>query len=76
MARDKKYSHLLAAGMLISPDIVNQAPDYSQAYNRYSYCLNNPLNMVDLNGYTYQEDENYWEAEGCYGGCWTGKQLW
>ena len=26
-----------------SPDNFVQAPEFTQSYNRYSYCLNNPL---------------------------------
>jgi len=37
----------------LSPDVENQAPNNSQNYNRYSYCLNNPVNFVDLSGNDY-----------------------
>ena len=37
-------------GTFISPDPFVQAPDNSQNFNRYSYCLNNPLKYVDRNG--------------------------
>jgi RHS repeat-associated protein len=30
-------------GRFFSPDNYVQMPDYSQCFNRYSYCLNNPL---------------------------------
>ena len=33
-----------------SPDNFVQAPDFTQSYNRYSYCLNNPLQYVDPSG--------------------------
>ena len=33
-----------------SPDNFVQAPDFTQSYNRYSYCLNNPLQWVDPSG--------------------------
>ncbi len=36
----------------LSPDPVLQNPNNSQNYNRYSYCLNNPLKYVDPSGYT------------------------
>ena len=37
----------------LSPDNVVQAPDNTQSYNRYSYCLNNPLRYTDPNGYVH-----------------------
>ena len=33
-----------------SPDNFVQVPDFTQSYNRYSYCLNNPLQWVDPSG--------------------------
>jgi RHS repeat-associated protein len=38
-------------GRFISPDIFIQIPSYSQSFNRYSYCLNNPLKYTDPSGY-------------------------
>ena len=38
-------------GRMLSPDIVIQDPEYSQSYNRYSYCFNNPLRFTDPSGY-------------------------
>ena len=38
-------------GRMLSPDILIQDPELSQAYNRYSYCLNNPLRFTDPSGY-------------------------
>ena len=32
-----------AFGSFLSPDPYVQAPDFTQNFNRYSYCLNNPL---------------------------------
>lgn len=37
-------------GRFLSPDPYIQAPDFSQSFNRYSYCWNNPLRYNDLNG--------------------------
>ena len=38
-------------GRMLSPDIVIQDAHNSQAFNRYSYCLNNPLRFTDPSGY-------------------------
>lgn len=35
---------------MLSPDNYVVDPDATQAYNRYSYCLNNPLKYVDPDG--------------------------
>jgi RHS repeat-associated protein len=37
-------------GRMLSPDNYVQAPEFSQSYNRYSYCLNNPLKYTDPSG--------------------------
>lgn len=37
-------------GRFLSPDNYVQLPDFSQSFNRYSYCLNNPLKYVDPDG--------------------------
>ncbi len=37
-------------GRFLSPDNYIQAPDNPQNYNRYSYCLNNPLKYTDPDG--------------------------
>ena len=42
------YDPLL--GRMLSPDNNNQAVDFTQAYNRYSYCFNNPLRYSDPSG--------------------------
>ncbi|MBQ8959086.1 MAG: VCBS repeat-containing protein, partial [Bacteroidales bacterium] len=58
------HEHLYAFGLInmngrvydpvmstfLSPDNYIQAPDYSQSFNRYSYCLNNPLKYTDPSG--------------------------
>ncbi|MGE5394430.1 MAG: RHS repeat-associated core domain-containing protein, partial [Candidatus Saccharibacteria bacterium] len=41
-----------AVGRFLSADPVVKDPGNSQHYNRYSYCLNNPLKYTDLSGYT------------------------
>lgn len=50
------YDPLLSR--FLSPDPLVQMPDFSQNYNRYSYCLNNPMTYVDENG------EFFWLAIG------------
>jgi hypothetical protein len=42
------YDPLL--GRMLSPDNYVQEPYNSQSYNRYSYCLNNPLKYTDPSG--------------------------
>ena len=37
-------------GRFFSPDNYVQMPDNSQNFNRYSYCLNNPLKYTDPSG--------------------------
>ncbi len=37
-------------GQFLSPDSNVQLPDFTQNFNRYSYCLNNPLKYKDQNG--------------------------
>ena len=37
-------------GRFLSPDPYVQMPDFTQNFNRYSYCLNNPLKYVDRDG--------------------------
>ena len=37
-------------GRFLSPDPFVQMPDFTQNFNRYSYCLNNPLIFVDQSG--------------------------
>jgi RHS repeat-associated protein len=38
----------------LSPDPTVQAPGNAQSYNRYSYCMNNPLMYTDPSGYTFK----------------------
>ncbi len=37
-------------GRMMRPDNYVQAADNTQSYNRYSYCLNNPMKYVDPSG--------------------------
>ena len=42
-------------GRFLSPDPFVQMPDFSQNFNRYSYCLNNPLKFTDPDGELFFE---------------------
>ena len=37
-------------GQFLSPDNYVQTPDFTQNFNRYGYCLNNPLKYTDPSG--------------------------
>ncbi|WP_373726096.1 RHS repeat-associated core domain-containing protein, partial [Bacteroides heparinolyticus] len=37
-------------GRFFSPDPFVQAPGFTQSYNRYSYCMNNPVMFTDPDG--------------------------
>ena len=41
----------------LSPDNYVQLPDFSQSFNRYSYCLNNPLKYTDPSGELFGIDD-------------------
>ncbi|MBQ7691328.1 MAG: RHS repeat-associated core domain-containing protein [Muribaculaceae bacterium] len=45
-----------AVARFLSPDPMVQRPDGTQGFNRYSYCLNNPLRYVDLDGRYFRGD--------------------
>ncbi|MDR1543945.1 MAG: RHS repeat-associated core domain-containing protein [Prevotellaceae bacterium] len=42
------YDPVLAR--FLSPDPYVQAPDFTQSFNRYAYCLNNPFKYTDPSG--------------------------
>ena len=44
-------------GRFLSPDPYVQMPDFTQSYNRYSYCINNPLRYVDPSGKYFGVDD-------------------
>jgi hypothetical protein len=44
-------------GRFLSPDPYVQDPEFSQSYNRYSYCLNNPLKYTDPSGLYWDTDD-------------------
>ena len=54
-------------GRFLSPDPFVQMPDFSQSFNRYSYCLNNPLVYVDESGEYFVVDSF---LVGLLGGGW------
>ena len=37
-------------GRFTQPDSIIQAPYNSQSLNRYAYCINNPVNLIDPTG--------------------------
>ena len=49
------YDPLL--GRFLSPDPYVQAPEHSQSFNRYSYCMNNPLKYNDRSGELFGIDD-------------------
>lgn len=58
-------------GRFLSPDPHIQSPDCPQNYNRYTYCLNNPLKYVDILGLFASEAEAI-EASKRYPGSRVG----
>ena len=44
-------------GRFLSPDNNVQMPDFSQNFNRYSYCINKPLKYKDPNGEWFLFDD-------------------
>ena len=44
-------------GRFLSPDNLVQMPDNAQRYNRYSYCLNNPLKYTNPSGKAFVIDD-------------------
>ena len=59
--RGRMYDPVL--GRFLSPDIIVQAPENSQSYNRYSYCLNNPLRYTDPSGWVLKPLDDEWEVD-------------
>ena len=53
-------------GQFLSPDNYIQDPEFTQDYNRYTYCLNNPLAYSDPSGYSYKKTMDAWYGEGNY----------
>ena len=46
-------------GRFLAPDNFVQMPDFSQSFNRYSYCLNNPLKYADPSGELFGIDDAF-----------------
>ena len=44
-------------GRFLSPDNYVQLPENSQSFNRYSYCINNPLKYTDPTGQLFGIDD-------------------
>lgn len=55
-------------GQFISPDNQIQNPFFTQNYNRYAYCFNNPLKLRDISGYDSWDYYQYRMYGG--GGIW------
>jgi RHS repeat-associated protein len=54
-----------ALGRFLSPDPFIQDATNLQNFNRYSYCLNNPLKYTDPSGYrVYPREKNFGNATG------------
>lgn len=49
--------------MFLSPDNYVQSPDKTQNFNRYGYCLNNPLKYTDPSGYTWLSHFGGWMGD-------------
>ncbi|GHS87345.1 hypothetical protein FACS1894201_08590 [Bacteroidia bacterium] len=73
-----------AIGRMLSPDPYVQLPTYTQSFNRYSYCLNNPLKYTDPNGEWWGIDDLVvvgagfiigYVGHGLSTGDWGGKAL-
>jgi RHS repeat-associated protein len=53
-----------ATGMFFSPDPNLQSPGDWVNYNRYSYCMGNPLKYTDPSGYTWDGNPGDAAAQG------------
>ena len=61
----------------LSPDPYVQAPDFTQNFNRYSYCYNNPLNYIDPTGYiAYKKYMDALYGEGNYNYRGSARGTW
>ena len=62
-------------GRFLSPDPFIQMPDFSQSFNRYSYCLNNPYKYTDPDGELFWMPIIIAAAMGGANGAWLGNQM-
>ena len=69
-------------GRFLSCDNFVQEPDNSQNFNRYSYCLNNPLRYTDPSGELFGIDDAVWifaafsAASSAMQAAATGQSVW
>ena len=69
-------------GRFLSCDNYVQEPDNSQNFNRYSYCLNNPLRYTDPSGELFGIDDAVWifaafsAASSAMQAAATGQSVW
>lgn len=47
-------------GRFITPDTIVQAPNNPQTLNRYTYCNNNPVNLIDPTGHSWWK--KFWKG--------------
>ncbi len=72
----------LVLGRFLSPDNYVQMPDFSQNFNRYSYCLNNPLKYTDPSGELFGIDDAiiafalYNAASSMMQAAYNGESVW
>jgi RHS repeat-associated protein len=68
-------------GGFLSPDSYIQSADLTQNYNRFTYCLNNPLIYIDPSGYKKRHRDNNdcnnsGDGETFFGRLWANLNLW
>ena len=64
-----------AVGRFLSVDPYVQNPGSTQSYNRYSYCLNNPLKYTDPSGYSLWSHFWGWAGETAGGAINAGLKI-